>query len=103
MRKTGDKDTLEAVYGENAVVHMLSETWRSFNRHLQTKYLDHMIVSDVVHSIGSDWSPWFAKLVDQSEEIYPSLVVGETISESFETSDINLVMAKMKLVLRHLI
>ena len=48
MPGTWPKDTLEAVHGQNAVVHML--TGRLFRDYLLVdKCLDHVIVSDVVH------------------------------------------------------
>ena len=94
MQGTGLKDILEAVYGENAVVHMLTgkSVQRALRGHLLVdKCLNHMIVSDVVHE-----SPQFATLVDQSEEIYSSLMSGETTLGSIETSDI---LGKIKLEL----
>ena len=94
MQGTGLKDILEAVYGENAVVHMLTgkSVQRALRGHLLVdKCLNHMIVSDVVHE-----SPQFATLLDQSEEIYSSLMAGETTLESIETSDI---LGKIKLEL----
>ena len=60
-------------------------TGRSFRGHLLVdKCLDHMIVLDVLHE-----SAQFAALVDQSKEIYLSLV----------KSDIHFVMGKIKLEL----
>ena len=86
MQGTGLKDILETVYGENAVLHMLTgkSVQRAFRGHLLVdKCLNRMIITDVVQS-----SPQFATLVDQSEEIYSSLVAGEKTLEGVETSDI---------------
>ena len=85
---------LEAVYGESVWYICLQEHVRTFRCHLLAdRCLYHMIVSNAVHG-----SPWFATYVDHSEEMYLSLVAGETISESIETSDIHFViMGKIKL------
>ena len=94
MEGTGLKNILEVVYGENAEVHMMTgkSVQRSFRGHLLVdKCLNHMIVSDIV-----DDSPEFATMVEQSEEMYSSLLAGETTSESILTSD---TMATIKLEL----
>ena len=73
---------LEVVYGANAVVHMMTgkSVQRSFRGHLLV--VNHMIVSDMVKD-----SPKLAKLVDESEEIYYSLLAGEMTLESILTYD----------------
>ena len=85
MEGTGLQSILEVVYGANAVVHMMTgkSVQRSFRGHLLVKKcLNHMIVSDMVKD-----SPKLAKLVDESEEMYYSLLAGEMTLESILTSD----------------
>ncbi len=85
MQGTGLKSILEAVYGENAVVHMMTgkSVQRAFRGHLLVdKCLNQMIISDVL-----DESPELATLVDQSEEMYSSLLAGEMTLDSILTSD----------------
>ena len=68
------QSNLEVVYGANAVVHMMTgkSVQRSYRGHLLVeKCLNHMIVSDMVKD-----SPKLAKLVDESEEMYYSLLAG---------------------------
>ena len=65
---------------------------RAFRGHLLVdKCLNHMIVSDMI-----DENPEFAALVDQSEEMYSSLLAGDMTLDSILTSD---VMAKIRLEL----
>ena len=54
--------------------------------------LNHMIFSDVVH----ECLQFAISLVDQSEEIYSSLMASETTSGNFEASDM---LGKIKLEL----
>ena len=85
MEGTGLQSILEVVYGANPVVHMMTgkSVQRSFRGHLLVeKCLNHMIVSDMVKD-----SPKLAKLVDESEERYYSLLAGEMSLESILTSD----------------
>ena len=85
MEGTGLQSILEVIHGANAVVHMMTgkSVLRSFRGHLLVeKCLNHMIVSDMVKD-----SPKLAKLVDESEEMYYSLLVGEMTLESILTSD----------------
>ena len=98
MNGTGLKDILQVIYGENPVVHMMTgkAVQRAIRGHLLIdKCLNHMIVSDM----GGD-SPEFASLVDQCEEMYSSLLAGQTSLESVVTSDtmvkINLGLDKHK-------
>ena len=85
MKDTGLSKVLETVYGENAMVHMMSgkSVQRSFRGHLLVdKCLNHMIVSSIV-----DENPKFASLVDQSEDMYTKLVEGDTTLESVLASE----------------
>lgn len=98
MNGTGLQDILQLIYGENPVVHMMTgkAVQRALRGHLLVdKCLNRMIVSDI-----ADDSPEFASLVEQSEEMYSTLLTGETTFESVVTSDtmatINLELAKRK-------
>lgn len=85
MNGTGLKDILQVIYGETPVVHMLTgkAVQRAIRGHLLIdKCLSHMIVSDIAGD-----NPQFASLVDQSEEMYCSLLAGQTSLESVVTSD----------------
>ena len=76
MAGLGLKRILEEVYGENAVVHMMTgkSVQRSFRGHLLvTKCLNQMIVSEVL-----DEHPNLGSLVDKAEDIYESFVNGES-------------------------
>jgi len=75
MNGTGLKDILEVIYGENPVLHMMTgkAVQRAIRGHmLVDKCLNNMIVSDMVAE-----SPEFALLLDQSEDMYSSLLTGE--------------------------
>ena len=68
MDGTGLKSILEEVYGENAVVHMMTgkSVQRSFRGHLLVdKCLNNIIVSDIMDTYQE-----FSSLVDQAEKIY---------------------------------
>ena len=85
MAGTGLKRILEEVYGENAVVHMMTgkSVQRAFRGHLLiTKCLNQMIVSEVL-----DEHPNLGSLVDKAEDIYESLVNGESNLDSAVASD----------------
>jgi 5'-3' exonuclease len=91
MAGTGLTKILEVIYGENAVLHMMTgkSVQRSFRGHLLVdKCLNHMMVSDMM-----DDDPEFSALVDQSEELYTSLLASEATLESVTTSD---TMTKLK-------
>ena len=85
MKGTGLTNILESVYGENTVVHMMTgkAVQRAFRGHLLTdKCLNHLIVSETLEA-----NPEFASLVEESEEIYSSLIAGETTLEDVALSD----------------
>ena len=85
MQGTGLSKILEAVYGENAVLHMMTgkSVQRSFCGHLLVdKCLNHIIVSAMM-----DESSTFASLVNRSEEMYSELLAGEATLESVVESD----------------
>ena len=82
MMGTGPQNILELVYGENAVVHMMSGTsvQRAFRGHLLVdKCLHQMIVAAVV-----DGNPEFAIKVDDIEKMYSSLLNGDISLESLQ-------------------
>ena len=72
MDGTGLKNILEVIYGENAVLHMLTgkSIQRAFRGHLFIeKCLNHLLLSDLGNS-NTD----FTSLVDQVESMYNLLV-----------------------------
>ena len=74
MAGMGLKRILEEIYGENALVHMMTgkSVQRAFRGHLLvTKCLNQMIVSEVL-----DDHPNLGSLVDKAEDIYESSVNG---------------------------
>ena len=86
MNGTGLKEILHAVYGENPVEHMMTgkSVQRAVRGHLlMDKSLSHMIVSDLV-----DESSEFTSLVDQCEDMYLSLLSGQTSLESVLSSNL---------------
>ena len=94
MNGTGLKEILHAVYGENPVEHMMTgkSVQRAVRGHLlMDKSLSHMIVSDLV-----DESSEFTSLVDRCEDMYLSLLSGQTSLESVLSSNL---MEKIKLEL----
>ena len=85
MAGTGLKRLLEEVYGENAVVHMMTgkSVQRAFRGHLLVnKCLNQMVVSEIL-----DEHPDLGPLVDKAENIYESLVNGELNLDSAVASD----------------
>ena len=85
MEGTGLKSILEVVYGENAVLHMMTgkSVQRSFRGHLLIeKCLNNLLVSDLSNSDQD-----FATQVDQVEIMYNSIVEGDIKLESILKSD----------------
>ena len=85
MKGTGLANIREGVYRENTVVHMMTgkAVQRAFRGHLLTdKCLNHLIVSETL-----EVNPEFASPVEESEEIYSSLIAGETTLEDVALSD----------------
>ena len=84
MAGTGLKNILELVYGENAVVHMMSgkSVQRAFRGHLLvSKCLHRIIVASVVEE-----NPEFMLQVEEIEKMYSSLLTGDISLESLEES-----------------
>ena len=82
---TGLNNVLWEVYGENAAVHMMSgkAVQRAFRGHLLVnKCLNKMIVTEKV-----DEQPELNLLVSEAEDIYASLVKGETTMDSAKISE----------------
>ena len=85
MAGTGLNTILEEIYGENAVLHMMTgkSVQRAFRGHLLVnKCLNEMIISEVVKE-----QPGLSLVVDEAEEMYTSLVNGETTLDATATSD----------------
>ena len=85
MEGSGLKSILEVVYGENAVLHMMTgkSVQRSFRGHLLIeKCLNNLLVSDLFNSDQD-----LATQVDQVEIMYNSLVEGDIKLESILKSD----------------
>ena len=85
MHGSGLSKVLEAVYGENAVLHMMKEksVQRAFRGHLLVdKCLNKMVIADMM-----DDDPEFAALVVEAEDMYSELMKGEKQLESTITSD----------------
>ena len=85
MKGTGLANIREGVYRENTVVHMMTgkAVQRAFRGHLLTdKCLNHLIASETLEA-----NPEFASPVEESEEIYSSLIAGETTLEDVALSD----------------
>jgi hypothetical protein len=72
MAGTGLSDVLEEVYGENAVVHMMSgkSVQRAFRGHL---LVDRCLNESIVASVIAE-DPSFRSLVQEAENMYSSLV-----------------------------
>ncbi|KAH3712565.1 hypothetical protein DPMN_072315 [Dreissena polymorpha] len=68
MEGTVLKNILEAVYGENAIVHIMTE--KTFKRALRGHFLGIKMAKE---------DPDIQILLDQAEELYPSLRRGETM------------------------
>ena len=76
MEGTGIKNILETVYGENAVVHMM--TGKAVQRALRGHLLvDKCLHSQLITDIAKD-DPEIQTLLDQAEELYSSLLSEET-------------------------
>ena len=76
MEGTGLKNILETVYGENAVVHMM--TGKAVQRALRGHLLvDKCLHSQVITEMSKD-DPEIQTLLEQAEELYSSLLSGET-------------------------
>ena len=86
MEGTGLKSILEVVYGENAVIHMLTgkAVQRAFRGHLLVeKSLNYLLVSDICNN-----DPDFASQVDHVDSMYKSLILGDIQLESILKSDV---------------
>ena len=76
MEGTGLKNIFETVYGENAVVHMM--TGKAVQRALRGHLLvDKCLHSQLITEMAKD-NPEIQTLLDQAEELYSSLLSGET-------------------------
>ena len=76
MEGTGLKKILENVCGKNAVVHMM--TGKAVQRALRGHLLvDKCLHSQLITEIGKD-DPEIQTLLDKAEELYSSLLSGET-------------------------
>jgi len=76
MEGTGLKNILETVYGENAVVHMM--TGKAVQRALRGHILvDKCLYSQFITEMAKD-DPEIQTVLDQAEELYSSLLSGET-------------------------
>ena len=85
MEGTGLKNILEVIYGENAVLHMLTgkSVQRAFRGHLLIeKSLNHILLSDLGNS-----NTEFTSLVDKVESMYDLLIAGEMKLETSLNSD----------------
>ena len=83
MDGSGLKDILETIYGENAVVHMMSgkAVQRSFRGHLLiSQCLTNLIVSKII-----DDEPKFQDYVEQIEKLYSQIESGEIGLDTFMT------------------
>jgi 5'-3' exonuclease len=84
MQGTGLTSVLGVAYGDNAVVHMMTgkSVQRAFRGHLLVdKCLHQMTVKSVV-----DEDLHFGSLIDETEEMYTSLLKGENTLESLVAS-----------------
>ena len=87
MQGSGLTDTLETVYGDNAVKHMIGgkAVQRAFRGHLLVeKCLNGMLVCKMMES-----DPEFANSVKTCEGMYNSLLEGKTTLETVATSEKN--------------
>ena len=76
MEGTGLKNILETVYGENAVMHMM--TGKAVQRALRGHLLvDKCLHSQLITEMAKD-DPEIQTLLDQADELYSSLLSGET-------------------------
>lgn len=94
MSGTGLKNMLEVIYGENAVIHMMSgkAVQRAFRGHLLVaKCLTREIVGNVEHHDQE-----FSSLEEELEELHSSFISGSTDLESLVCSDC---IRKIKLAL----
>ena len=87
MQGSGLTDTLETVYGDNAVKHMIGgkAVQRALRGHLLVeKCLNGMLVCKMMES-----DPEFANSVKTCEDMYNSLLEGKTTLETVATSEKN--------------
>jgi hypothetical protein len=84
MEGTGLEGILEVIYGENAVVHMLSgkAVARAVRGHL---LVDNCLHQLLVQSILDD-NPDLTLLIDETEDMYSRLLRGETTLETVVSS-----------------
>ena len=85
MDGSGLKEIMETVYGENAVLHMMSgkAVQRAFRGHL---LVDQCLTRQIVAKIVED-DPSFQDHVDELERLYTLLETGESDLESVLESD----------------
>ena len=86
MEGTSLKNILETIYGENAVVHMLT------GKAVQRALWGHLLVDKCLHSqlvmeMTKD-DPQIQTWLDQAEELYSSLLIGEMMLEDAACSEV---------------
>ena len=86
MEGTGLKNILETVYGENAVVHMMT------GKAVHSALWGHLLVDKCLHSqlikeMVKD-NPEIQTLLDQAEELHSSLISGETTLRDAASSEV---------------
>ena len=84
MEGTGLTNILEVVYGENAVVHMMTgkSVQRAFRGHLLVDKCLHQLIVDSVVADNTE----FESLIDDVEEMYSSLLKDDITLASLVTS-----------------
>ncbi|KAG1660798.1 LON peptidase N-terminal domain and RING finger protein 1 [Nymphon striatum] len=94
MAGSGLRNLLEAVYGERAVVHMLSgkAVQRAFRGHLLIdRCLNEMVVSELIQEDSECWA-----LVARSEEEYQSCLASECdLNDGELTETLNMIYHKL--------
>ena len=96
MEGTGLKNILETVYGENAVVHMM--TGKAVQRTLRGHLLvDKCLNSQLITEIAKD-DPKIQTLLDQAEELYSSLLSGETTLGDAACSEVLIQLGNLNLL-----